>query len=87
MLFGDFKDICMPKAQLSVRYNDGKLVIQANSFAKFVQIIPEQFENITIEDNYFDILPCEQKSLLLQSDIHQQIEIKAFNGESLFIRI
>lgn len=86
-IFGEFKDVNMPKAELSVSYVDGKLEIEAMNFVKFLQIIPEDYAAISIEDNYFDLLPGEKRRISLTSATSQQIEIKAFNGNSLFIRI
>ena len=77
----------MPKAELSVSYVDGKLEIEAKNFVKFLQIIPEDYAAISIEDNYFDLLPGEKRRISLTSATSQQIEIKAFNGNSLFIRL
>lgn len=86
-IFGEFKDVNMPKAELSVSYADGKLEIEAKNFVKFLQIIPENHSMIFIEDNYFDLLPGEKRKISLRSATSQQIEIKAFNGDSLFIRV
>ena len=38
-IFGEFKDVNMPKAELSVSYADGKLEIEAKNFVKFFTCI------------------------------------------------
>lgn len=86
-IFGEFKDINMPKASFLVSYKDGELELEAKNFVKFLQIIPENYAMLTIEDNYFDLLPGEKRKIAIKSEMSQQIELKAFNGESLFIRI
>lgn len=86
-LFGELKDLCFPLSKIHIEQRKGTILLTASVYTKFVELIPASFKHIVLEDNYFDLLPGQQRTLQYNCSEDQDITIKAFNGTVQKIRI
>ncbi|NQD67658.1 glycoside hydrolase family 2 protein, partial [Bacillus haikouensis] len=82
----DYKDIQLPKANLTVERNtkDQTITVQTDVLARFICLDMAQSE-VTCSDNFFDLLPGETKTVRLNhlggEKIHlQDIQVSAINN-------
>jgi beta-mannosidase len=64
-----FKDVEFEKPKLSWKLNGSTLTVTSENYARFVYIdIPlKQVRDVTLSDNYFDLIPGEVRTVKIQS--------------------
>ncbi|WP_070000627.1 beta-mannosidase [Cellulosilyticum sp. I15G10I2] len=80
LFFYDYKDLNLPPCTLDVRKEvlseqEIKLKIKTDCFAKFVKIAGD-LDGIKLSDNYFDLMPNEEKEILLWTQNPKIVDLK-----------
>ena len=79
-----FKDVTFEAPKLSWKLNGSKLTVTSENYARFVYVdIPlKQVRDVTLSDNYFDLIPGETRTV----EIVSKKQVKTVDVKSLLIR-
>ncbi|WP_163194313.1 beta-mannosidase [Clostridium thermarum] len=80
--FEDYKDLNLPPCKLTIGkvvLNESKMIIKikADNFAKFVKLTGS-LDNVKLSDNYFDIMPGEERNVILEV-LDKKIKLEELN--------